>query len=75
MSTESLNRTPELIETPIPNEGVLKQNFSHDIKPKRTCIKHLNKKLIESQKKDKMKNTIIICSVFFSIGVFGFIVG
>lgn len=75
MSTESLNRTPEGIKMPITNESVLKQSISHDIRPKRTCIKHLNKRLIESQKKDKIKNTIILCTIFFSIGAFGFIFG
>ena len=75
MSTEILNRTPEGIETQISNEGVLKQNISHDIRPKRTCIKNLNKRLIESQKKDKIKNTVILCTIFFSIGAFGFIIG
>ena len=75
MSAENLHRTTEGIETPIANESVLKQNFSHDIKPKRTCIKNLNKRLIESQKKDKIKNTVILCTIFFSIGAFGFIFG
>ena len=75
MSTESLHRIPERIETQITNEGALKQNFSYYIKPKRTCIKDLNKRLIESQKKDKIKNTVILCTIFFSIGALGFIVG
>ena len=75
MSTEILNRTPEGIETQITNEGVLKQSISRDIRPKRTCIKNLNKRLIESQKKDKIKNTVILCTIFFSIGAFGFIIG
>ena len=75
MSMESLHRTPEGIETSITNEGVLKQFTSRDIRPKRTCIKNLNKRLIESQKKDKIKNTVILCTIFFSIGAFGFIVG
>jgi len=75
MSAENLHRTTKGIETPIANESVLKQNFSNDIKPKRTCIKNLNKRLNESQKKDKIKNTIILCTIFFSIGALGFIVG
>ena len=75
MSTESLHIIPERIETQIINEGALKQKISQDIRPKRTCIKSLNKRLIESQKKDKIKNTILICTVFFSIGIFGFILG
>ena len=75
MSDENLHRTTEEIETPIANESVLKQNFSRYIQPKRTCIKNLNKKLIESQKKDKIKKTAILCTIFFSIGAFSFIVG
>ncbi|MDA9606092.1 hypothetical protein N9S36_00935 [bacterium] len=72
---ENLHKTLEGIETSITNEGVLKQSTSLDIRPKRTCIKNLNKRLIESQKKDKIKNTVILCTIFFSIGAFGFIVG
>ena len=75
MSTESLHSTPEGIETQIANEDVLKQKISQVVRPKRTCIKNLNKRLIESQKKDKIKNTVILCTIFFSIGAFGFIIG
>jgi hypothetical protein len=75
MSTESIHRTPKIVKTQITNEGILEQKIYQDIRPKRTCIKDLNKKLIENQKKDKIKNTILICTVFFSIGIFGFILG
>jgi hypothetical protein len=75
MSTESIHKTPKIVKTQITNEGILEQKIYQDIRPKRTCIKDLNKKLIENQKKDKIKNTILICTVFFSIGIFGFIIG
>ena len=55
MSTESLHRTPEIVKTQITNEGILEQKIYQDIRPKRTCIKDLNKKLIENQKKIKLK--------------------
>ena len=75
MSTESIHGTAKIVKTQITNEGILEQKIYQDIRPKRTCIKDLNKKLIENQKKDKIKNTILICTVFFSIGIFGFILG
>ena len=73
MSTESLNRTSNNIETPI-NLDVLKQKEKTQ-KSKRVCFNKLNHKLHVSQKKDKLRNTLIICSVFISIGLLGFIAG
>ena len=73
MSTESLNRTSNNVETPI-NLGVLKQNEKTQ-KSKRVCFNKLNHKLHVSQKKDKLRNTVIICSIFLSIGILGFIIG
>ena len=83
MSTESLNRTPETNnnETPMSNEGVLKQEpilvkKPNSInKPKRTCVNSLNQKLYNTQKKDKLKNRAIIFTLFFSVGIIGFIAG
>ena len=74
MSTESLNRTSNNIETPSINLDVLKQKKETQ-KSKKVCFNKLNHKLHISQKKDKLKNTVIICSVFLTIGVLGFIVG
>ena len=51
MSTESLNRTSEVIETPRVNVDVLKQ------------------RLIEQQRKEKVKKTIIFSTVCVSLGV------
>ena len=73
MSTESFNRTSGKIETPIVNEGVLKHVSS--IKPKRTCVNALNQRLYNSQKKDKLRNRSIIFTIFFTVGIIGFIVG
>ena len=73
MSIESLNRTSNNIETPI-NLDVLKQKEKTQ-KSKRVCFNKLNHKLHVSQKKDKLRNTLIICSVFISIGLLGFIAG
>ncbi len=73
MSTESLNRTSNNIETPI-NLDVLKQKEKTQ-KSKRVCFNKLNHKLHVSQKKDKLRNTVIICSVFIAIGLLGFIAG
>ena len=73
MSTESLNRTSNNIETPI-NLDVLKQKEKTQ-KSKRVCFNKLNHKLHISQKKDKLRNTAIICSVFITIGLLGFIAG
>tara|TARA_B110000003_G_scaffold10195_1_gene10447 strand:- start:160 stop:333 length:174 start_codon:yes stop_codon:yes gene_type:complete len=50
MSTESLNKTSDVIETPRVNVDVLKQ------------------RLIEQQRKEKFKKTIIFSTVFVSLG-------
>ena len=81
MSTESLNRTPENFETPSISEGVLNRELnSASRKPiivskKRTCVNDLNQRLYTSQKKDKIRNRVIIFTIFFSVGIIGFIVG
>ncbi len=51
MSTESLNRTSNVAETPRVNVDVLKQ------------------KIIEEKKKEKVKRTVILSTVFVSLGV------
>tara|TARA_B110000008_G_scaffold110335_1_gene113333 strand:+ start:257 stop:430 length:174 start_codon:yes stop_codon:yes gene_type:complete len=55
MSSESLNRTSDVIETPRVNVDVLKQ------------------RLLEQQKKDKVKKTIIFSTVFVSLGALTFL--
>ena len=58
MSTESLNRTSEILETPsqIPEA------------PKRVNVDVLKQRLIEEKKKEKVKRTIILSSVVVSLG-------
>ena len=74
MSIESLNRTSNNIETPSINLDVLKQKKETQ-KSKKVCFNKLSQRLHISQKKDKLKNTVIICSIFLTIGALGFIVG
>jgi len=77
MSTESLNRTSNVTETPIKvNVDVLKQKINiENIRTKRTCINDLKRKLHDSRKKDRFRNTIVACSILFSVGLLSFIVG
>jgi len=44
-------------------------------KTKKTCVNALNQRLYNSQKKDKFKNRAIIFTIFFSVGIIGFIAG
>ena len=74
MSTESLNRTSDNIETPNINLDVLKQKKEVQ-RSKKVCFNKLNHRLHVSQKKDKLRNTVIVCAVFLTISVLGFIVG
>ena len=74
MSTESFNRTSDNIETPSIKLDVLKQKKETQ-KSKKVCFNKLSQRLHVSQKKDKLRNTVIICSVFLTIGALGFIVG
>ena len=58
MSTESFNRTSEIIETP-----------SHITEaPKRVNVDVLKQRLIIEKKKEKVKRTIILSSVVVSLG-------
>ena len=75
MSTESLNRTSNVIETPSINVDVLKQNMFKDDRAKRTCINTLNKRLHLAKRKDKFKNVAIVSCIFVSAGLLSFIVG
>ena len=58
MSTESLNRTSEILETPSQITEA----------PKRVNVDVLKQRLIEEKKKEKVKRTIILSSVVVSIG-------
>ena len=78
MSTESLNRTSNDIETPNINIDVLNQNNSQSKISKKLCIYTLNKRLISSKKlsykKEKFKNLVIVSSVLITMGVMSFII-
>jgi len=58
MSTESLNRTSEVTETP--SQYVDTQ--------KRVNVDVLKQRLLEEKKREKVKRTIILSSVIFSLG-------
>ena len=74
MSTESLNRTSNDIETPNINIDVLNQNNSQSKRSKKICIYTLNKRLISSKRKEKFKNLAIVSSVLITVGVMSFII-
>ena len=74
MSTESLNRTSDEVKIPNADLDVLSKEKIVSNRPKRTCINALNQKLYAEQKKDKAKNTFIICVVIISVSFFGLIV-
>ena len=74
MSTESLNRTSNDIETPNINIDVLNQNNSQSKRSKKICIYTLNKRLISSKRKEKFKSLAIVSSVLISVGVMSFII-
>ena len=59
MSTESLNRTSEVVET-TPSQYVEA--------PKRVNVDVLKQRLLEEKKKEKVKRTIILSSVIVSLG-------
>ena len=58
MSTESFNRTSEIVETP----------SQHVVAPKRVNVDVLKQRLLEEKKKEKVKRTIILSSVIVSLG-------
>ena len=57
MSTESLNRTSDIVETP-----------SQSIETPRVNVDVLKQRLIEQKKKDRIKRTIIFSTVCVSLG-------
>jgi hypothetical protein len=81
MSTESLNRTSDVIQDPSQvintrvNADVLKHKLITTNNPKRTCINTLNKRLHLAKRKDKFKNVAIVSCIFVSAGLLSFIVG
>ena len=63
MSTESLNRTSEILETPSQITEATK----------RVNVDVLKQRLIEEKKKEKVKRTIILSSVVISLGAITFL--
>ena len=63
MSTESFNRTSEILETPSQIE----------VAQKRVNVDVLKQRLIEERKKEKVKRTIILSSVVVSLGALTFL--
>ena len=63
MSTESLHRTSEIVETP----------SQYVETPKRVNVDVLKQRLIVEKKKEKVKRTIIVSSVVASLGVLTFL--
>ena len=59
MSTESFNRTSDVIETPSQIEDT----------PIRVNVDVLKQRIIDQKKRDKFKRNIIVSSVCVSIGV------
>ena len=59
MSTESLNRTSDVIETPSQIEDT----------PIRVNVDVLKQRIIDQKKKNKFKRTIIFSTVCVSLGV------
>ena len=62
MSTESLNRTSDIIGTP-----------SQSIETPRVNVDVLKQRLIEQKKKDRVKRTIIFSTVCVSLGALTFL--
>ena len=81
MSTESLNRTSDVIKDPSQvintrvNIDVLKQKTITTSKPKKICVNILNRRLHLAKKKDKFRSVVIVSGIFVSAGLLGFIVG
>ena len=63
MSTESLNRTSNVIKDP---SQVINTRVNVDV---------LKRRLIDQKRKDKLRSTVIFFGIFVSIGLLSFIIG
>ena len=63
MSTESLNRTSNVIKDP------------SDVINTRVNVDVLKRRLIDQKRKDKLRSTVIFSGIFVSIGLLSFIIG
>jgi hypothetical protein len=70
-----VNKSEVISKVNLVNESsfVIKKKIIN--KTKKTCINALNQRLYNIQKKDKIKNRAIIFTIFFSVGIIGFIAG
>jgi len=81
MSTESLNRTSDVIQDPSQvintrvNADVLNQKTIMISEPKRICVNALNRRLHLAKRKDKFRSIVIVSGIFVSAGLLSFIVG
>ena len=73
MSTESLNRTSDVIKDP--SQEINTRVNIDVLKQKRTCVNTLNKRLHLAKRKDKLRNIVIVSGIFISAGLLSFIVG
>ena len=73
--TKVVNKSEVISKVNLVNESsfVIKKKIIN--KTKKTCINALNQRLYNLQKKDKIKNRAIIFTIFFSVGIIGFIAG
>ena len=63
MSTESFNRTSEIVETP----------SQYVVPSKRVNVDVLKQRLLEEKKREKVKRTIILSSVVATLGALTFL--
>ena len=70
-----VNETNLVNRTNLVNEANFIKRTNLVNKTKKTCVNALNQRLYNSQKKDKFKNRAIIFTIFFSVGIIGFIAG
>ena len=70
-----VNESEMLKKANLLNEASFVIKKSLRLKTKKTCINTLNQRLYNLQKKDKIKNRAIIFTIFFSVGIIGFIAG
>ena len=70
-----VNETNLVNRTNLVNETNFIKRTNLVNKTKKTCINALNQRLYNLQKKDKFKNRAIIFTIFFSVGIIGFIAG
>ena len=68
MSTESLNRTSAVVETPSQQFIIAPNRVSNVKARKRVNVDVLKQRLLEEKKKEKVKRSIILSSVIVSLG-------